>query len=279
MPQVSGRNLRRVDRVEEVMRSSIARLAVMASLMASLAACTVAPGPTPVSTASPATSAVPSAAPPSNSPIPNPSGTPFVVTDVSSPAQAAAVVFASNPMFTSVSQPLPSVIGQSSSYRAAQVGDGFSVAVTLGSGDCLAGCINSHTWTYTVSRTGTVKVVSEQGDPVEAPIDAGASAPATITVHLAAGPVCPVQRDSPDPNCAPRPVVATEVVLRDPSGAEIGRATSDDQGTATFSVPGGAYYVEPASVPGYMGTAMAQAVSVPGGRSVAIQLDYDTGIR
>lgn len=202
-----------------------------------------------------------------------------MITDVSSPAQAAAVVFASNPLFGSVSQPIPSVIGQSSSYEAAQDGDGFSVAVTLGSGDCPAGCINHHTWTYSVSTTGTVKLVSEQGDQVDTPIDPGTSAPATITVHLAAGPTCPVQRDPPDPNCAPKPVVSAEVVLRDPIGAEVARATSDDQGTATFTVPGGAYYVEPASVPGYMGTAVAQAVSVPGGRSVAIQLDYDTGIR
>ena len=189
------------------------------------------------------------------------------------------MVFASNPLFGSIKPSNLGAVGQSTSYTATDTGDGYTVSVTMGSGDCPASCINQHTWNYTVTRAGQVALVSEQGDQVEASIDHGTADPAQVTIRLVAGPVCPVEQIPPDPGCAPKPVPDSSVVLRDPSGVEVAHGTSDAQGSVTFSVPGGAYYVEPAANPQFLGAAVASAFSVPGGRSVTITLEYDTGIR
>ena len=198
---------------------------------------------------------------------------------VDSAAQAAALVFASNPLFGSITQPSQGAVGQSTSYQADESGNGYSVSITRGSGDCPSSCINQHTWNYTVSRSGDIELVSEQGDEVEGSVDVGTGDPATVTVRLVAGPVCPVERDPPDPSCAARPVPGVQVTLRDPTGSEVAAGVAADDGTASFSVPGGAYYVEAATVPGLMGQAQGVAFSVPGGRSVTATLNYDTGIR
>jgi hypothetical protein len=237
----------------------------------------MAPSSAPPSSASTPAPSAPVTPPTSTAPATVPS--PRQVTQVTSAAQAAAVVFESNPLFGSVSQPIAGVIGQSSSYQASQSGDGFNVSVTLGSGDCPAGCINEHTWNYSVSGDGRVTLVNEQGDPFEAPTENVTPDPATVSVHLVAGPVCPVERNPPDPSCAPRPVPGATVVLHDPSGAEVGQASADSTGTATFSVPGGAYYLEAAGVQGLMRLPDPQAFSVLGGHSVSVVMEYDTGIR
>jgi hypothetical protein len=171
------------------------------------------------------------------------------------------------------------VAGQSSWYVASEATSGYTVAVTIGSGDCLAGCINQHTWNYSVSATGKISLDSEQGDDIEVTVDPGTSDPANVTVRLVAGPVCPVEKDPPDPSCAPRPVPGAEIVLRDPSGAEVARASADSSGVASFSVPAGAYYVESAAAVGMMRQSQDIAFSVPGGRSVTVTMSYDTGIR
>jgi hypothetical protein len=255
-----------------------------------LTACSALGPGSPAPSGAPSSPPSPTSAPTQPSPAPTPSAnlsttpvtptpSPIAVSQVSSPAQAAALVFASNPLFAAITPPAKGVAGQASSYQAFQSGAGFAVAVTMGSGDCLSGCINNHTWNYTVSAKGAVQLVSEQGDPVEVSIDHGTSDPATVTVKLVAGPVCPVERDPPDPSCAPRPVPDVEVVLRDPSGAEVARGTSDPTGQISFTVPAGAYYLEPAAASGLMRQAEPEAFSVVGGSSVILTLEYDTGIR
>lgn len=204
---------------------------------------------------------------------------PGVESGVTSAAQAAALVFATNPLFGSIKQEDAANVGQSASYTAAESGDGYAVSVTMGSGDCPSGCIVTHTWNYAVDRDGTVALVSEQGGEVEVSIDHGTADLATVAIRLVAGPVCPVEKTSPDPGCEPRPVPDAEVVLRDPTGKEVARASTGAGGEVDFFVPGGAYYAEAAAVEGLMGQAEPEAFSVPGGRSVTITLEYDTGIR
>jgi hypothetical protein len=70
-----------------------------------------------------------------------------------------------------------------------------------------------------------------------------------------------------------------EVVLRDPSGAEVERARSNAEGTVAFEVAPGAYYVEPQPVEGLMGIADAVAFAVAGSDITGLTLRYDTGIR
>jgi hypothetical protein len=45
-----------------------------------------------------------------------------------------------------------------------------------------------------------------------------------------AGPTCPVEKTPPDPSCAPRPVVGAVLIIRDASGGEIAKATTDAAG-------------------------------------------------
>ena len=42
----------------------------------------------------------------------------------------------------------------------------WQVVYTVGWGDCQAGCIDQHTWTYQVTPDGTVTLISEEGSPV-----------------------------------------------------------------------------------------------------------------
>ena len=223
--------------------------------------------------------AAPSAGPTlSTTPVPTPSPSATGVR-VTSAAQAAALVFASNPLFATMTPLEPDTIGQAAWYEAGEHGDGYSVMVTMGSGDCMAGCIDRHTWNYVVDRAGTVSLDSEEGDEVELSPSEGTSGPATVTVRLTAGPVCPVEQSPPDPDCAARSVANAEVVVRDPTGAEIARGVSDRDGMVVFSVRGGAYYVEPSPVEGLMAHPQPVAFAVQGGSAAAVTATYDTGIR
>ncbi len=259
------------------LRRALLLVTMSAALFAS--ACSGAPAASPGPTLSsppPSVGATPSPSPTSTTPAPPTVAPP---TQVTSAAQAAALVFASDRRFTAMTALRSDFVGQASWYEAEETAEGFGVRVTIGSGDCMAGCIDRHTWTYAVGRDGTIELVADEGDPVEAtPIDVGPN-PAQVMITLDASPACPVQQLPPDPNCEPRPVVNGEVALHDPSGTEIGRGVTDAEGQVVFEVPGGAYYVEALPVEGPMQTPAAQAFSVPAGSDVGLLMSYDTGIR
>ena len=236
------------------------------------------PSPTPSPRSSAAS--VPSTEPtPSYRPIDAPTESPLVTGQVTSAAQAAAIVLASNPLFAQVRPANPGVAGQSAWYTASAAGDGFSVSVTLGSGDCLAGCINSHTWNYSVSASGGVELVSESGDNVEVAVPTPGAGLAQVIISLVAGPVCPVEQNPPDPSCAPRPVESAQIIVRDPTGAQLASSTVDQSGEATFELPAGAYYAEASAAGGMMRQPEPVAFSVVGGSTMSFSMEYDTGIR
>jgi hypothetical protein len=108
---------------------------------------------------------------PSPSPSPTPSARP-TPTPIAAPArtaeQAAALVIATNPLFAGARPLDPEMIGASKWWKATPLaGGGYSIELTVGSGDCPAGCINRHVWTFEVAADGQVKLVSETGPPVE----------------------------------------------------------------------------------------------------------------
>jgi hypothetical protein len=107
---------------------------------------------------------------PSPSPEPTPRPTPTPVgAAVTNPQEAAALVIASNPLFEGAEQMNPDVIGASKWWTASPLAaGGYVVEVTIGWGDCQAGCIERHVWTYDVHADGTLELVSESGDPVPA---------------------------------------------------------------------------------------------------------------
>jgi len=126
------------------------RLAVVlgAAALAALAACGAASAPTP-------------------SPVPTSRPTPTPITTVATPGDAAAIVIATNPLFAGAAEFKPDVIGASKTWKAVPLASGgYRIELTIGWGDCPAGCIERHVWTYDVDASGGLTPVSETGDPV-----------------------------------------------------------------------------------------------------------------
>ena len=102
-----------------------------------------------------------------------------------------------------------------------------------------------------------------------------------IDVEVLAGPVCPVETDPPDPDCAPLPVADAHVLVQPGDGRDIvvAQGTTDADGRLRLEVPTGDYVVFGAAVEGLMGTPEPVPVSVGQNQTVPISLAYDTGIR
>lgn len=90
-----------------------------------------------------------------------------VAAKVASPADAAALVIATNPMFSGATELTPDIIGASRYWEATPLAaGGYTIVMTVGWGDCPAGCIERHVWTYDVAADGGLELVSEVGDEV-----------------------------------------------------------------------------------------------------------------
>lgn len=101
----------------------------------------------------------------------------------------------------------------------------------------------------------------------------------TVTGSLIAGPVCPVETNPPDPNCAPRPVQGAVIVATSADGDEI-EATSDAEGRFTLELPEGEYTLTYQPVEGLMGVPDQGSVSITQGSAIDLGfVAYDTGIR
>ena len=221
--------------------------------------------------------------PPSPSPSfgqPSPSFVPGPTT-ISSADAAAATVLASDPRFTGLTAQDPNLIGQCCFYVVAPAGDGFAVKIEIGWGDCPAGCINRHHWSYTVGADGKVRLDQEDGPPVPpgVPAPGGGTTGGIIGIRgtATAGPVCPVVRPG-DASCADRPVVGALVHVLDATGTEVATLETDAAGAFVVGLPPGRYRVVADPVEGLMRTAPAVDVTVGSGLEV-IELMYDTGIR
>lgn len=113
----------------------------------------------------------PSGAAPTPSPAPTTRPTPTpVAARVTSPEDAATLVIATDPLFAGALQQDPELIGGSKWWTAEPLPEGgYEIVMTVGWGDCMAGCIKRHTWTFHVAPDGAVEKVAEEGDPV--PVD------------------------------------------------------------------------------------------------------------
>src|SRR4029079_11873065 len=83
-------------------------------------------------------------------------------------SDAVARVIASEPRFRGIPARARVLIVQAAWYEftpASGVG-AFLVTMRIGWGDCPAGCIDEHSWTYAVGPDGSVKLQSEAGSPV-----------------------------------------------------------------------------------------------------------------
>jgi hypothetical protein len=220
----------------------------------------------------------------SGSASPSPSAAPSVA--VGTGAEAMAVVAAHTPWFDGVKPKDPNAVGATAWWEASPMDAGtppaaWSVVVTVGWGDCQAGCINRHVWTWQVTTAGSLTAASDSGPAVPADQTAALAAAATspgIGGRASAGPVCPVVRPG-QTGCDPRSVKGAVLVIKDASGKEVARATTDDSGFFRVAVAPGAYTVEAQPVQGLMGTAPVVSVTVEAGHLANVSVDYDTGIR
>jgi hypothetical protein len=257
-------------------RAAVRSLATVLAVAAFLTAC-AAGGPVPTSPASPV-------------PSPTPGG-------VLTREDAVARVLAQDPRFVCIRPLDPNLIGQSAWYEVSPGMVGWRVVITKGWGDCQAGCISRHTWAYEVDGRGAVTLADEGGDPLPTGSDgsgAGDGVPASPPVAIPdaggpwivgrahSGPVCPVERNPPDPACADRPVAGALVIVRGADGHPVSQATTNPDGTFLAPVPGGgSYNVEAQPTAGLLGTPAAVQVVVPDGAGAwaVVDLAYDTGIR
>ena len=187
-------------------------------------------------------------------------------------AQAARLALAQQERFAGIGPLDENLIGQAAWYKVAASSDGWEVLIRIGWGDCPAGCINEHRWTYAVAQSGSVKLVKEQGDLL--PDATG------VRGRVTAGPTCPVVRDPPDPNCAERPVSGAVLVVSNAAGAEVARVTSQQDGTFVLELAPGSYRMTPQPKQGLMGTPAPVDFEVAAGQPLTeLQVSYDTGIR
>ncbi|MEW5991742.1 MAG: hypothetical protein AB1736_10425 [Chloroflexota bacterium] len=148
------------------MKTRIALTLVGLSVIAAIAAaCSTDAGrssgsPTP--TATPTQTPTPTPVAPSPAPTPTP-----IAADVASPEDAAALVIATDPRFEGAVSLTSDIIGASKWWEAEALGGGaYRITLTLGWGDCPAGCINRHAWAFEVTGDGQVTLLEESGVPM-----------------------------------------------------------------------------------------------------------------
>ncbi len=106
-----------------------------------------------------------------------------------------------------------------------------------------------------------------------------ADSSAIITGRLVAGPICPVETDPPDPDCAPRPVPNAEIVATLSDGTEL-RGVSSVDGTFRLALPPGDVVITFAPVEESMLAPDPVSASLHANQTLNLgDLTYDTGIR
>ncbi len=111
------------------------------------------------------------------------------------------------------------------------------------------------------------------------PASSSAAALARVEGMVEAGPVCPVEREPPDPACAPRPVAGAEIVVVAGDGSDVARVSSDEDGTFVVDLLPGIYELVGQPVEGLMGVPAPVTIDVGPAGVGEIVLAYDTGIR
>ena len=205
---------------------------------------------------------------------------------IQSAADAARTVADEVPLFEGIGPKDPNLIGQAAWYEAtpdeaAKPPVPWTVTFRIGWGDCPAGCIDEHTWTYEVGVDGSVTFASEAGSAVPPAVFETLRATSSFTGvagRVVAGPTCPVERPG-DPNCAPRMVAGAVLVITDAGGSEVLRVTTDASGLFGVAIKPGDYTLTPQRVEGLMGTAAPMPFTVTDGDATFLDVAYDTGIR
>ena len=98
----------------------------------------------------------------------------------------------------------------------------------------------------------------------------------TVTGTVLLGPVCPVERNPPDPNCAPRPYECDFVLV---NGGYAKNVRSNAQGKFSVEVPLGTYRLSSVSQRVMPYCAPVESIAVIAGQDTNIEVSCDSGIR
>ena len=206
---------------------------------------------------------------------------------IDSPEVAAAAVAEHRPWFSAFKPKDPAMIGASTWYEAARTEAAkhptdWNVRFTAGWGDCQAGCIDVHTWSYRVGADGSVALTGEAGPALPAEVIEALRAAvkvAGVGGFVDAGPACggPARVDAS--GCDNRPGEGAVLVVNGANGAEVGRVVSDGAGLFRLALAPGAYTLVPQAVQGLMGTASPIPFTVTAGAETYLPVTYDTGMR
>ena len=110
------------------------------------------------------------------------------------------------------------------------------------------------------------------------PIPAGPLA--YVVGSVTAGPVCPVERNPPDPSCAPRPVAGAVITASFAGQGEVARATTAPDGSYRILIHGyGTYTLTALPVQGLMNAPAPVTVTLDPMETRRVDFEYDTGIR
>ena len=142
----------------------IATLAPLNAVLLVAAACSSAAAPTQPPLVPPVASTNPSSAPSEDlTPVPGASAS----APLSEGDRVAAAVLAMDPLFAKLQPYKDDLIGQCCFYTVQQTADGWAVTIEIGWGDCPAGCIDRHRWTFTVDKAaGAITKTGETGPAV-----------------------------------------------------------------------------------------------------------------
>jgi hypothetical protein len=110
------------------------------------------------------------------------------------------------------------------------------------------------------------------------PIPAGPFA--YVVGSVMAGPFCPVERNPPDPSCAPRPVAGAVITASFAGQGEVARATTAPDGSYRILIHGyGTYTLTALPAQGFMNAPAPVAVTLDPMETRRVDFEYDTGIR
>ena len=192
-----------------------------------------------------------------------------------------AAIRARTPLFDGIAARNPDLIGQGSFWEAETTDDGWRITFEVGWGDCQAGCIDRHDWTWDVAKDGGVTFVAEEGSLPAEEVIAGLHAASTATGvggSATGGPTCPVERPG-DAACAPRVAAGAVLVIRGGDNAEVARFSTDGSGLYRIALAPGDYTLEAGPVEGFMSGPAPQPFTVAAGTETRVDVAYDTGIR
>jgi hypothetical protein len=125
--------------------------------------------------------------------------------------------------------------------------------------------------------SGEGMAVAAQGHASEKatdPADPTSGIEGTILIS----PVCPVERNPPLPECAPRPYQATITVKTADGAREVTQFTSDKDGHFSVALDPGKYLLAPSNGDPYP-RAPSQVVRVEPHKFTPVTINYDSGMR